>query len=155
MRLWLISSYSCVPGWKSWCSQGADRFRIDPCRGHGFLYLWNQRFGSGVAPCPIFPFDLGKYRTPMVGSNMCRARVCRLNFIRCAIWANTKQFSNSYSCKYRVHSCYIEKLALYCAQKKNTFHGGMGFYDWYSMNYSWCVDVNIKINTFWCVSKII
>ena len=54
VSLWIIVMRSW---WKVGCSQGADQFDIELCRGHGFLYFeTNERVrGSGQASCCIWP----------------------------------------------------------------------------------------------------
>ena len=52
---------------KGWCPQGADRFYVNLCTGHGFPYFETNRLcrGSVIPPLPCGP---GRYRPQVVGS---------------------------------------------------------------------------------------
>ena len=57
---------------EGWCPQGADRFYVNLCRSHGFLYFETNGFCRGSGHSSL-PFGLGRYRSLVVGSNSCSA----------------------------------------------------------------------------------
>ena len=55
--------------WKAWCLQGADKFHLNFCRGHGFRYLVSNDLGQGRV-VPLLTSGLRRYRFHVVGSNL-------------------------------------------------------------------------------------